>query len=503
MRRSQLAAFQVSIGEEGQSNTLERYITHIMDDKQRIALSHHWTIDDNTTEVQDATWIGTNRIHYQYSNHLGSAALETDASGNIISYEEYFPYGETSFMFGRTQKEVKLKEYRYTGKERDDSTGLYYHGARYYQPWVFRWMSADPAGPVDGPNLYAYVSGNPVRMNDPGGMAGEEPDLFREWVDENGQSNMEFGYSDEEFSTAGETRSEYDYTEMRETGRGGPASSDAPGHSSLDDFETIEYDPNYRFEESTESMPISPYIQVTYPDGTRKDINVETDFVDTPYCFDCIATEKGWEGINNRRSKELSFMSAPRLWEWKKYVENQKSVKDADTLVGGVEIAVIALSSVLSAFGISAGVPKPTGRTPAIQNRARYTSSSTVPRVSLRAPATRHNASSVTQKTVAKELNSVVEPGINVADDVAAINSGVAKRVGDKYIVNGRTYGFHDGTLYPISGSGIHQLNRPAFKALGVLNKFGHTEKASQILENMGISSENIAAALKVWRTYQ
>ena len=164
--------------QEGQPNTLERYTTHIMDDKQRIALSHYWTIDDNTTEVQDATWIGTNRIHYQYSNHLGSAALETDASGNIISYEEYFPYGETSFMCGRTQKEVKLKEYRYTGKERDDSTGLYYHGARYYQPWLFRWMSADPAGPVDRPNLYAYVSGNPVRMNDPTGTQEENND---EW----------------------------------------------------------------------------------------------------------------------------------------------------------------------------------------------------------------------------------------------------------------------------------------------------------------------------------
>ena len=69
---------------------------------------------------------------------------------------------------------MKLKEYRYTGKERDDSTGFYYHGARYYAPWMGRWLSADPSGPVDGPNLYVYVSGNPVRKLDTEGTEENE-----------------------------------------------------------------------------------------------------------------------------------------------------------------------------------------------------------------------------------------------------------------------------------------------------------------------------------------
>jgi RHS repeat-associated protein len=77
----------------------------------------------------------------------------------VVSYEEYHPYGTTSYQAGQTAAEVSLKRYRYTGKERDEETGLYYHGARYSAAWLGRWTAADPAGMVDGPNLYAYVRG--------------------------------------------------------------------------------------------------------------------------------------------------------------------------------------------------------------------------------------------------------------------------------------------------------------------------------------------------------
>jgi RHS repeat-associated protein len=49
------------------------------------------------------------------------------------------------------------KRYRYTDKERDDSSGLCYYGARYLAPWLARWISPDSAGAVDGLNLYIYV----------------------------------------------------------------------------------------------------------------------------------------------------------------------------------------------------------------------------------------------------------------------------------------------------------------------------------------------------------
>ncbi|VVS94184.1 FG-GAP-like repeat-containing protein [Desulfoluna spongiiphila] len=118
-------------------------------------------------------------------------------------------------------------------------------------------------------------------------------------------------------------------------------------------------------------------------------------------------------------------------------------------------------------------------------------------------PAGRHTLTSVNQKTFVRKLNTVIEPGVDVASDVASINKGLAQKIGDKFIVNGRTYGMHDGTLYPISGPGFHQLDRAAFKALGVFNKFGNTSKANQIINNMGLSQDAISSALKAWRSSQ
>ena len=95
-------------------------------------------------------------MRYQFGNHLGSAVLELDDQSDIISYEEYFPYGSTSYQAVASQTDLP-KRYRYTGKERDEENDLYYHGARYYAPWLGRWISCDPAGLADGPNPYGYA----------------------------------------------------------------------------------------------------------------------------------------------------------------------------------------------------------------------------------------------------------------------------------------------------------------------------------------------------------
>ncbi len=108
-------------------------------------------------------------MRFQLDNHLGSASLEMDESGLVIGYEEYHPYGTTAYWSKASSSEVSLRRYRYIGKEKDEETGLYYHGARHCAPWLGRWTSADPAGMVDGPNLYEYVRGNPVRSKDPSG----------------------------------------------------------------------------------------------------------------------------------------------------------------------------------------------------------------------------------------------------------------------------------------------------------------------------------------------
>ena len=95
--------------------------------------------------------------------------MELDHDAKIISYEEYTPYGSTSYQAGRSQAEVKRKQYRYTGMERDEESGFSYHSARYYLPWLGRWATCDPKSLSDSPNLYSYTAGNPVVYLDPFG----------------------------------------------------------------------------------------------------------------------------------------------------------------------------------------------------------------------------------------------------------------------------------------------------------------------------------------------
>ena len=151
---------------QGNNKTLRerRSSVHVMDDTRRIALVYYW----ETSNDSSVTTL-SNKTHYQMGNHLGSASLELDGQGQLISYEEYYPFGGTAFTAGESLAEVKLKEYKYTGKERDNTTGLYYYGARYYAPWLGRWLNPDPAGTVDGLNLFRYVSNNPLKFIDPDG----------------------------------------------------------------------------------------------------------------------------------------------------------------------------------------------------------------------------------------------------------------------------------------------------------------------------------------------
>ena len=114
------------------------------------------------------------QLRYQLNDLLKSSQFELDEAANTITFEEYYPYGGTSIMAGRSQNEVKNKHYQYSGKEKD-ITGLYYYGARYYAPWLGRWTSTDPAGTIDGLNLYTFVNGNPVTQVDVGGMCGKGP----------------------------------------------------------------------------------------------------------------------------------------------------------------------------------------------------------------------------------------------------------------------------------------------------------------------------------------
>jgi RHS repeat-associated protein len=166
--RVYLGAFELYREYDTQGNvTLARETLHVMDDKKRIALVETKTVDNSGSSGSSPSI----RARYQFDNHLGTACLELDETSDVISYEEYYPYGCTSYQSGRSVAEVSQKRYRYTFKERDEETGFYYHGARHYAPWLGRWTSCDPIGLQDGPNLYEYCDANPIIHVDSSGKA--------------------------------------------------------------------------------------------------------------------------------------------------------------------------------------------------------------------------------------------------------------------------------------------------------------------------------------------
>lgn len=152
---------------DGTTISLARETLQVMDDEQRVALVETLTAGNDGSPPQ--------LIRYQVNNHLGSSATELDHNGEIISYEEYYPYGSSSYKAGRTVVEVSQKRYRHSAKERDEETGLSYHGARYYASWLGRWTAADPGGIGDSINLFVYVGNNPINLHDLDGKKRKQP----------------------------------------------------------------------------------------------------------------------------------------------------------------------------------------------------------------------------------------------------------------------------------------------------------------------------------------
>lgn len=100
-----------------------------------------------------------------------STNLEVDDEGQVVSYEEYSPFGVSVLLACRSEVEAP-RRHRFAAYRRDHETGLYACGERYYAPWLCRWTSPDPLGTVDGPNIYAYVGNDPVNWVDPKGTCG-------------------------------------------------------------------------------------------------------------------------------------------------------------------------------------------------------------------------------------------------------------------------------------------------------------------------------------------
>jgi RHS repeat-associated protein len=161
---------------------------HIYEGETRIGTKYNSEGNENTGAEQE-------RIYYYHGDHLGSAQVVTNHAGQLYERLEYTPYGETwtEQKYGNGLAELPC---RFTGKELDEETGLYYYGARYLDPKTSRWLSADPAmgdylpsAPVNEEarrnnqnlpgmggvynyvnlHVYHYAGNNPVKYTDPDG----------------------------------------------------------------------------------------------------------------------------------------------------------------------------------------------------------------------------------------------------------------------------------------------------------------------------------------------
>ncbi|UTC66260.1 MULTISPECIES: RHS repeat-associated core domain-containing protein [unclassified Treponema] len=175
--------FTIHIPTQDQNNPQGlRVHKHIFVGNSRLVTAMTHTDNHGDNDEQRA------KRYYYHSDHLGSAQFVTDWKGRQYEHIEYTPYGE--LWIEEVAAGLDKLPFRFTGKELDEETGLYYYGARYLDPKYSRWLSGDPAlgeyipSPGTEPSklagmggvyntinlhVYHYAGNNPVKYTDPDG----------------------------------------------------------------------------------------------------------------------------------------------------------------------------------------------------------------------------------------------------------------------------------------------------------------------------------------------
>ena len=183
--------FTIHIPTQDQNNPQGlRVHKHIFVGNSRLVTAMTHTDNSGDNEEQKA------KRYYYHSDHLGSAQFVTDWKGRQYEHIEYTPYGE--LWIEEVAAGLDKLPFRFTGKELDEETGLYYYGARYLDPKYSRWLSGDPAlgeyipqAPINDEakkhnenlpgmggvfntvnlHVYHYAGNNPIKYTDPDGKS--------------------------------------------------------------------------------------------------------------------------------------------------------------------------------------------------------------------------------------------------------------------------------------------------------------------------------------------
>ena len=104
---------------------------------------------------------------FYHPDHLGSSSFITNLDGEVVQHVEYVPYGE---VFIEERNNIWNVPYLFNAKEFDEETGMYYYGARYYDPRLSLWISVDPiAENISSISGYSYCFSNPIKLSDQNG----------------------------------------------------------------------------------------------------------------------------------------------------------------------------------------------------------------------------------------------------------------------------------------------------------------------------------------------
>ncbi|WP_437895320.1 RHS repeat-associated core domain-containing protein [Sorangium sp. So ce124] len=147
----------------------------------RFVTKHIYAGQTRIASKMDPDWFRDPPTLYYHPDHLGSTSFASNNEQTLTQRDEYFPSGELWIDASDSRYELR-RAYVFTGKELDQATGLYYFGARYYDPRSSVWLSPDPildeymeggtSGGVFNPGnlgLYSYTLNNPVNLVDPDG----------------------------------------------------------------------------------------------------------------------------------------------------------------------------------------------------------------------------------------------------------------------------------------------------------------------------------------------